>query len=51
MQPTSHIILITGCWALLGFGASLIPSMEAYWLWGGAVALVFIVSGPIIENT
>jgi len=43
MQPTSHIILITGCWALLGFGASLIPSMEAYWLWGGAVALVFIV--------
>lgn len=43
MQPTSHVILITGCWVLLGFGASLIPSMEPYWLWGGAVALVFLL--------
>ncbi|MCP5536575.1 MAG: DUF58 domain-containing protein [Akkermansiaceae bacterium] len=42
MQPTSNIVLIAGCWTVLGFGASLIPSMETYWLWGGAVAMVFI---------
>jgi uncharacterized protein (DUF58 family) len=43
MQPTINTLIIAGCWALLGFGASLIPAMEVYWIWGGMVAFVFIL--------
>ncbi len=42
MQPTTNTILIAGCWALLGFGASLLPQMEVYWLWGGVVMAVLV---------
>ena len=59
MQPTINTLLVTGCWALLGFGASLIPAMELYWLWGGVLAFVFLLvdfvaglllQAPILER-
>ena len=43
MQPTINTLLVTGCWALLGFGASLIPAMEMYWIWSGLLAFVFLL--------
>ncbi len=43
LQPTSRVIYGTASWAVLGFGAGLIPSMEPYWLWGGCVAALFLL--------
>jgi uncharacterized protein (DUF58 family) len=43
MQPTINTLIIAGCWALLGFGASLIPAMEVYWLWVGVLACIFVL--------
>jgi len=43
MQPTSRSIYVTAAWALLGLGAGVLPSLASYWLWGGALAGVFLL--------
>ncbi|NNJ42026.1 MAG: DUF58 domain-containing protein [Akkermansiaceae bacterium] len=34
---------MTASWAVLGFGAGLVPSMELYWLLGGCVLALFLL--------
>jgi len=43
MQPTTNLILVATGWAVLGFVTSLMPSLQPFWLWGGAVLAVFVI--------
>ena len=43
LQPTGRVIYGTAIWAVLGFGAGLVPSLESYWLWGGCVLALFLL--------
>lgn len=43
MQPSRRLLVLALIWALLGFGAGLWPPLVPFWLWGGAVAAVFLL--------